>query len=49
MCPSPIGIAVVDVPIVFQLRMAGDVTQSVTLVPHCPVEQRDFCNRICTG
>jgi hypothetical protein len=54
MCPSPIGISVVDVPIDFTLRLsdAGDSEQAraaITLVPRCPEAQRDFCTRICTG
>ena len=54
MCPSPIGIAVVDVPIDFTLRLvgAGDAElarAAITLVPRCPDAQRDFCMRICTG
>jgi hypothetical protein len=54
MCPSPIGISVVDVPIEFTLRLlgAGDAElarAAITLVPRCPDAQRDFCMRICTG
>jgi len=54
MCPSPIGISVVDVPIAFTLRLvgAGDAELAradLTLVPRCPDAQRDFCTRICTG
>ncbi|MCA1665012.1 MAG: hypothetical protein LC659_12205 [Myxococcales bacterium] len=54
MCPSPIGISVVDVPIDFTLRLlgAGDAElarAAITLVPRCPDAQRDFCTRICTG
>ena len=54
MCPSPIGISVVDVPIEFTLRLlgAGDAElarAAITLVPRCPDAQRDFCTRICTG
>jgi len=54
MCPSPIGISVVDVPIDFTLRLlgAGDAELAradITLVPRCPEAQRDFCTRICTG
>ena len=54
MCPSPIGISVVDVPIDFTLRLlgAGDAElarAAITLVPRCPEAQRDFCTRICTG
>lgn len=54
MCPSPVGIRVVDEPIRFELRFLGDDEQtlcvgSVTLVPRCPEANRDFCLRICAG
>jgi hypothetical protein len=54
MCPSPIGISVIDTPIDFTLRLlgAGDAElarAAITLVPRCPDAQRDFCTRICTG
>ena len=54
MCPSPIGISVVDVPIDFTLRVLGPgdaelARAAITLVPRCPDAQRDFCTRICTG
>jgi len=54
MCPSPVGLSVIDVPIRFELSFSAVsgtplVNQSVTLVPHCPVEARDFCQRICNG
>jgi len=56
MCPSPIGLSVIDQPIVFELRLADEhgatlAGGAVTLVPHCPAdgEQRDFCVRICSG
>ena len=54
MCPSPIGLSVVDVPIEFALRLLGDgdvelARAAITLVPRCPDGQRDFCTRICTG
>jgi hypothetical protein len=54
MCPSPIGITIVDTPIDYQLRLVGGdgaelARAAVTLVPHCPDDQRDFCTRICTG
>jgi len=54
MCPSPIGIAIVDTPIDYTLRLVGEdggelARAGVTLVPHCPEDQRDFCTRICTG
>ncbi len=55
MCPSPIGLSVIDQPIEYELvarDSAGEVARSaITLVPHCPVENhsRAFCERICTG
>ena len=54
MCPAPIGITVVDTPIDFQLRLLGDgdaelARAAITLVPHCPDAQADFCTRICNG
>ncbi len=54
MCPSPIGIAVIDTPIDFALRLLGDgdvelARAAITLVPHCPDAQADFCTRICSG
>jgi hypothetical protein len=48
MCPTPIGISVLDTPIVFELSVAG-ARAAVTLTPHCPSNARDFCQRICTG
>ena len=54
MCPSPIGISVIDTPIDFTLRLLGDgdaelARAAITLVPRCPADQQDFCTRICTG
>jgi hypothetical protein len=55
MCPTPIGISVVDAPIAFQLRVSDEsgATElgraSITLVPRCPSADRDLCARICTG
>lgn len=53
MCPSPIGVSVVDVPIRFELHVLDGADElghtAVTLTPHCPDAQRDFCTRICTG
>ncbi|HEX9104108.1 MAG TPA: hypothetical protein VF997_17975, partial [Polyangia bacterium] len=54
MCPSPIGISVIDVPIEFTLRLldahdAELARAAITLVPRCPAGQLDFCTRICTG
>ncbi len=53
MCPSPAGLSVIDQPIEFELRFStGDgelADERITLVPHCPDENQDFCLRICTG
>jgi hypothetical protein len=54
MCPTPIGISIVDEPIAFSLRLLDDAEveharADITLVPRCPDAQRDFCTRICTG
>jgi hypothetical protein len=54
MCPSPVGLSVIDQPIVFRLRFSDDsgplAAGEVTLVPRCPDGvQADFCHRICSG
>jgi hypothetical protein len=54
MCPTPIGISIVDVPIAYQLRLSDDNgtelgRTGITLVPRCPAGQHDFCMRICNG
>jgi hypothetical protein len=50
MCPSPIGLSVIDRPIVFRLDFTDWVAKEITLVPHCPTDtSKDFCQRICTG
>ncbi len=53
MCPSPIGLSVIDQPIVFSISLSHDDTPiasgTTTLVPRCPEANRDFCLRICTG
>jgi hypothetical protein len=56
MCPTPIGISVIDVPIALELRLLGDADAelaraAVTVVPRCPSDgtQHDACTRICTG
>jgi hypothetical protein len=54
MCPTPIGVSVVDQPIAFALRVLDDAggeraRTDITLTPRCPDDQRDFCTRICTG
>ena len=51
MCPSPIGLSVIDQPIVFRIAFPDEqLARELTLVPHCPTDgSRDFCMRICTG
>lgn len=57
MCPSPIGISVIDEKIRFELTFTDEVGKElghgeVTLVPRCPTDSVDgmlFCQRICTG
>jgi hypothetical protein len=53
MCPSPIGLSVIDQPIVFSISLSNDAgpiaAGTTTLVPRCPDANRDFCLRICTG
>jgi hypothetical protein len=54
MCPSPIGLSVIDAPIVFELRVIESGVEKargeITLTPRCPSDsQREFCERICTG
>jgi hypothetical protein len=55
MCPTPIGISVVDTPIAFELRVSDESGATelgragITLVPRCPTADRDLCARICTG
>jgi hypothetical protein len=53
MCPTPVGLSIVDAPIVFELRFSAEgaplADRSVTLVPRCPDAARELCERICTG
>jgi hypothetical protein len=54
MCPSPIGIRVIDVPITYEIKFLDESGHeraggSIDLVPHCPDANRDFCERICVG
>ena len=53
MCPAPVGISVIDQPIDYQLHFSNDsgelTSGSITLVPHCPSDQLEFCQRICNG
>lgn len=53
MCPSPIGVRVIDVPVVFSIALSeGDrplAHAQVTVVPRCPVDAGSFCESICSG
>jgi hypothetical protein len=54
MCPSPIGLSVIDQPIQFEIALTDETgaavaSGEVALVPHCPAAQLDFCMKICTG
>jgi hypothetical protein len=51
MCPSPIGLSVIDRPIRFRLEFTDEkAAAEVTLTPHCPTDSSNaFCMRICTG
>ena len=56
MCPSPVGIKVIDTPIRYEITLTDGTNTvahgQVTLTPHCPAtpaETTAFCNRICVG
>ena len=57
MCPSPIGISVIDEAILFELIFTDATNVEVAragikVVPRCPTTSADslmFCKRICTG
>jgi hypothetical protein len=57
MCPSPIGIPVIDTPIRYEITLTTGEGKSVAAgrmlgVPRCPSappELHDFCVRICSG
>lgn len=55
MCPSPIGLAVFDREIYYDVSLTdadGEVvaTDTLILLPRCPEgDQREFCLRICSG
>ena len=51
MCPSPIGLSVIDRPIIFRVELKDWAAKEITLVPHCPSDptQNAFCMKICTG
>jgi hypothetical protein len=55
MCPSPLGVKVFDIPVVFDVKVVGpdgttlaEATAEAT--PHCPIDdQAEFCRNICSG
>jgi hypothetical protein len=53
MCPVPVGLPILDRPIDYELRFSDDKNQiargQVTLVPHCPSDSLEICQRICSG
>jgi hypothetical protein len=57
MCPSPVGIAVIDTPVSFTIDLQGSDGSAlghgeVNLVAHCPTADpasASFCSRICNG
>ena len=54
MCPSPVGLSVIDQPIVFRIELQDSsgqtmAAQHIALVTHCPDSSLAFCMRICTG
>jgi hypothetical protein len=55
MCPSPIGIGIMDEAIRYELDLTDAEMRTVhverTITPRCPEEadQRAFCERICVG
>jgi hypothetical protein len=58
MCPTPIGVNVIDAPLELLVRVSDDASgtelaeKSVRIFPGCPPDgdaQRDFCLRICQG
>jgi hypothetical protein len=53
MCPTPIGLSILGVPIAYRLRVLDDAgaeraAARVTLVPRCP-DGNAACARICAG
>jgi hypothetical protein len=55
MCPSPLGVKVFDIPVVFDVKVFGPDGQTLAestaeAVPHCPTDdQEQFCRSICAG
>jgi len=55
MCPSPLGVKVFDLPVVFDVKVIGPdgatlAESSAEATPRCPTDaQADFCHSICAG
>jgi hypothetical protein len=54
MCPTPIGLSVVDQPIELSIRLSDGAADplaaaAVTVVPRCPDDEMEWCMRICSG
>ena len=55
MCPTPIGVAVVDHEVRIQIRLLSETDEllgedTVTVVPRCPTgDNEEWCYRICSG
>jgi hypothetical protein len=55
LCPSPLGVSVIDVPAVFEVTLTDEAgeqldVQQVKTTLTCPEDaQKDFCLRICAG
>ncbi len=56
MCPSPLGVKVMDEAILFDVEMkledGSTIKATSEATPHCPPvgdPQHDFCSRICSG
>jgi hypothetical protein len=55
MCPTPIGIGIVDRPIRIEVKLLGEGDEllgedSVTVVPRCPTgTNQQWCQDICSG
>jgi hypothetical protein len=49
MCPAPVGLPILDQPIEYELSFSNRARGAVTLVPHCPDDSIEICQRICSG
>ena len=55
LCPTPLGVSVIDVPAVFQVVLTGEdgaelATQQAKTQLQCPTDgQAEFCQQICKG